>query len=86
MNIINSTPIEYISTFTELIQRSQPPDPRYTKVDAYRLPNTEQLDERYCLTIAGPEAIYILTAIIERMTEFAKTLDLARKAQEEATS
>lgn len=82
MNVIDPPrPIEFISTMPELLQISQPPDPRYTKVDAYRLPNTTQLDERYCITIAGPEAVYILTALCERMAEFAKTINAARQAQ-----
>ena len=79
MNIIDPpTPLEFISTMPELLQASQPEDARYTKVNAYRLPNTNQLDERYVITIAGPESVYILTALCERMAEFAKTLDLAR--------
>lgn len=79
MNIIDPpTAIEFISTFSELLKASETEDARFTKVNAYRLPNTTQLDERYVLTIAGPEAVYVLTALCERMAEFARTLDLAR--------
>lgn len=82
MNLIDTPrPIEFISTMQELLTVSQPEDPRFTKVDAYRLPNTAQLDERYVITIAGPEAVYILTALCERMSEFARTIDAARKAK-----
>jgi hypothetical protein len=81
MNIIDPTPIEYISTFPELLAKSAPPDPRYTKVEGFRLPNTVQLDERYCIVVAGPEAAYVFTALVERMAEFAKTLDLARSRE-----
>lgn len=82
MNIIEAPrPIEFISTMPELLAISQPEDPRFTKVDAYRLPNTHQLDERYVLTIAGPDAAAILRAVCERMAEFAKTIDMARAAQ-----
>lgn len=87
MNLIDPPrPIEYVATMSELLELSTPPDPRYTKVDAYRLPNTKALDERYCITIAGPEAVEILTALCERMAEFARTVDAARKVSDVTTT
>lgn len=80
-NIIETPrPIEYVSTMGELLERTNPEDPRFTKVDVYRLPNTKQLDERYAMVIAGPEAVFIMTALCERMEEFARTMDAARQA------
>lgn len=87
MNIIEpNRPIEYIATLPELLALSEPPDNRFSKVDVYRLPNTTALDERYVITIAGPEAAYILTAICERVQEFARAISHTRQKQADAVT
>lgn len=48
--------IDYAGTFTELMQKSENEDPTQTKADVFQLPNTPQLQERFCMTFCGPDA------------------------------
>lgn len=66
--------IEFIGSFTDLIDKSHNEDPTQTKCDVFQLPNTPQLQERYVMTFCGPEA----RAIAAQMTTLLDMLAAAR--------
>lgn len=66
--------IEFVGTFTELLDKSANEDPTQTKADVFQLPNTAQLQERFCMTFCGPEA----GVLAGHMTRFLDALAAKR--------
>lgn len=67
--------IEYVGSFTELLEKSENEIPNQTKADVFQLPHTRELQERYVMTFAGPDA-HLLAA---KMTEILDALAGAAK-------
>lgn len=70
-------PVDYIGSFDELLAESHPGDARYTKVGVYQMPKTLQLQDRFCMTFAGPEARHLAQIVLTWVDQLAD--QLARK-------
>jgi hypothetical protein len=64
-------PVEYIGSFDELLAESHPADQRFTKVGVFQMPKTLQLQDRYCMTIAGPEALQLAQLVLTWVDQVA---------------
>ena len=67
-------PVEYIGSFDELLAESHPGDARYTKVGVYQMPKTLQLQDRFCMTFAGPEAQQLAQIVLTWVDQLADQL------------